>query len=381
MVIDEARGAFDLPGIGDGLVARIARSPSEARNAWYAVCAQGASQHTQTYEWYDAYGRTLGASNTDWVIVILLNGNQPAGVLPLRRETATVFRMPVRALSIPGDPDLMLCDVTLPRAQRTGEINRAIRDALARAGIAWDVILLRGVPANSQAAAHFSYDMATVAQKSSWFSCGEGYQAIAANFSTRLKKSLKKAQKGLFAGSSIEIILGVTGPAIHEAFADFLRVEASGWKAECGSAIALSRDCRSFYELLAHSHNPLWRAEINLLKLGGQTIAAQFCIRAGRRLTVLKIGYDQAHCALSPGNLLLNHLLKASCESGELDTVGLVTHMDWMRDWGPRHTDLLDLIRFNRTPAGLAARALGQVKRAQSLILETWARRGNHTTS
>jgi Acetyltransferase (GNAT) domain len=134
--------------------------------------------------------------------------------------------------------------------------------------------------------------MATVEQRSSWFSCRDGYQVIAANFSTRLKKSLKKAQKGLRAGSSIEIVLAVTVPAIHEAFADFLRVEASGWKAECGSAIALSRNCRSFYELLAHNNDPLWRAEINLLKLEGQTIAAQFCIRAGRNLTVLKIRYD-----------------------------------------------------------------------------------------
>ncbi|HEY6926810.1 MAG TPA: GNAT family N-acetyltransferase, partial [Steroidobacteraceae bacterium] len=116
--------------------------------------------------------------------------------------------------------------------------------------------------------------------------------------------------------------------------------------------------------------SPVWRAEINLLKLEGQTIAAQFCIRAGRHLTVLKIGYDQAHGALSPGNLLLNHLLKVSCESGELDQVGLVTNMDWMKEWAPRHTELLNLIRCNRTPGGLAVRALGRVKEALYPIRE-----------
>jgi CelD/BcsL family acetyltransferase involved in cellulose biosynthesis len=378
-VDDTHNPVVNIDDVGNALVARIVGSPAEARDAWYAVAAQGANQHTQTYEWYDAYGRTLGASSTDWVIVILLRGNQPVGILPLCRQRRTVFRIPLRTLSLPYDPNLLLGDVAMPVALRAADIDSAVRSALACAGISWDVILLRETPADSQAAANLASHLTTVENKSSWFSCRDGYQAICANFSTRLRKSLKKAQKNPRGASGIEIVLAVNGPAIDAAFADFLRVEMSGWKAECGSAIALAEERRSFYELLVHSQNPAWRAEINLLQLRKQTIAAQFCIRAGRTLTLLKIGYDQAHRELSPGNLLLNQLLKTSCEAGELDAINLVTDMDWMKEWGPRHIDLLNLMRFNHTPAALAARALGRVRQARCLIRAALGQKRNPT--
>ncbi|HEY6922291.1 MAG TPA: hypothetical protein VI653_02395, partial [Steroidobacteraceae bacterium] len=240
---DAARRACDLPAVDDGLEARIVHGLAEARDAWHAICAQSASQHTQTYEWYDAYGRTLGASNTEWVIIILLRHNQPVGVLPLCKQKATVCRIPVRALSFPTHPDLALCDVALPAALHAVAIDRAVRKVLARAGVGWDVILLRDTPAQSQAVSRLFFDLVSIEKKTSWFSCRDGHEAIASNFSTRLRKSLKRAQKNLSARNDIAMVLGVTGPAIDEAFADFVRVEASGWKAECGSAIALSSAC------------------------------------------------------------------------------------------------------------------------------------------
>ncbi len=199
-------------------------------------------------------------------------------------------------------------------------------------------------------------------QESSWFSCREGYEAIAANYASRLKKSLKQARKRLGAGYGVEFLRSA-GDGIAEAFTQFLEVEASGWKAEQGSAIGQVADRRAFYELLIRGGNGLWRPEINLLRLNGRTAAAQLCVRAGRALSVLKIGYDESHRELTPGNLLLDQLLRTSCESGDTDTVSLITDTAWMADWRPRKAAVLTLMRFNHTAAGLTARALSHVGR------------------
>jgi hypothetical protein len=291
------------------------------------------------------------------------------GVLPLCAQRMRVYKVPVRALALPAHPDLLLCDVAASEPLPIAGLDSALRGALARARIGWDVILFQKVREDSKAAALLAKRNLVIPEgKSSWFSCREGYEAIAANYASRLKKSLKQAGKRLRAEGGIEILRTAAGNGIGAAFTEFLHVEASGWKAERGSAIEQVPDRRSFYEFLVQGDNGVWRPEINLLRLNGRTAAAQLCVRAGRALSVLKIGYDECHRELTPGNLLLDHLLKASCESADTDTVSLVTDTAWMADWRPRTAAVLTLMRFNHTPAGLAARALSHVGRLRNRI-------------
>lgn len=354
------------------LTVRIARSPAEAREAWREVTARGnTGYHGQTFEWYDAYHRSLGAGRTSWVIAIVLRDASPVGVLPLCAQETRVYKVPVRALVLPANPDLLLCDVAAAEPLPVAGLDDALRGALARADIGWDVILFQKVREDSKAAAVLAGEHVVIPEgNSSWFSCREGYEAIASNCASRLRKSLKQARKRLRAEDRVEIQT-TAGDGIGAAFAEFLQVEASGWKAEQGSAIAQVPDRRAFYELLIQGGNGVWRPEINLLRLHGRTVAAQLCVRAGRALSVLKIGYDESHRELTPGNLLLDHLLKTSCESGDTDTVSLVTDMGWMKDWGTRKTAVLTLMRFNHTAAGLAARALSQVGRLRDRMRKT----------
>jgi CelD/BcsL family acetyltransferase involved in cellulose biosynthesis len=351
------------------LTVRIARSPAEAREAWRDLSARGAvGYHGQTFEWYDAYHRSLGNGKTSWAIAVVLRGASPVGVLPLCIQRTRLYKVAVRALALPANPDLLLCDIAASDPLPLAGLDGALRSALARAGVAWDVILFQKVREDSKAAAVLGGHHVVIPEgKSSWFSCREGYEAIAANYSSRLRKSLKHARKRLRAEDGLEIQASA-GDGIGAAFAQFLEVEASGWKAEQGSAIAQVPDRRAFYELLAQGGNGVWRPEINLLRVNGRTAAAQLCVRAGRVLSVLKIGYDESQRELTPGNLLLDHLLKTSCEKGDTDTVSLVTDMSWMADWGTRKAALLTLMRFNHTAAGLAARALSHAGRLRNRI-------------
>jgi CelD/BcsL family acetyltransferase involved in cellulose biosynthesis len=331
--------------------------------------------HGQTFEWYDAYHRSLGAGKTSWVIAVVLRGASPVGVLPLCIKRTRLYNVPVRALALPADPDLLLCDIAASDSLTAIGLVGALRTALGRAGIAWDVILFQSVRADSKAAAVLDGHHVLIPEgKSSWFSCREGYDAIAANYSSRLRKSLKHAQKRLRAGDGLEIQT-TAGDGIGAAFAQFLEVEASGWKAERGSAIAQVPSRRAFYELLVQGGNGVWRPEINLLRVNGRTAAAQLCVRAGRALSVLKIGYDESQRELTPGNLLLDHLLRMSCETGDTDTVSLVTDMSWMADWGTRKAAVLTLMRFNHTAAGLAARALSHAGRLRNRLKNPHERR------
>lgn len=85
-------------------------------------------------------------------------------------------------------------DVAASEPLPVAGLDQGLGSALARAGIGWDVILFQKVRENSKAAALLAGEHVVIPEgNSSWFSCREGYEAIASNYASRLRKSLRPA--------------------------------------------------------------------------------------------------------------------------------------------------------------------------------------------
>ena len=101
---------------------------------------------------------------------------------------------------------------------------------------------------------------------------------------------------------------------------------------------------------------------LNLLRVSGRCIAAQFCLRVDRSLYILKIGYDESYSRLAPGNMLLEYVLRRCDSERDIDIVNLASGAAWHADWKPAWDLRNDAMVFNNTVRGRIAYVLVQAK-------------------
>jgi CelD/BcsL family acetyltransferase involved in cellulose biosynthesis len=105
-----------------------------------------------------------------------------------------------------------------------------------------------------------------------------------------------------------------------------------------------------FYALAAERFRDHGWMEWNFLETGEKTIGAHYAVRLNRTLFLLKIGYDEAYSACSPGNLLLEKTVEHVSKSGELDEINCVADCAWHRSWGMQNRRVYDLLFLPRIP-------------------------------
>lgn len=152
--------------------------------------------------------------------------------------------------------------------------------------------------------------------------------------------------------SGVEFVTAFDTETLSPAFDEFVDVEASGWKGRIGTAIQADRRLMGFYRSLIDGFTPTGGVRINLLRVGGRCIAGQFCLKVDRSLYNLKIGYREDFSRLSPGNMLLEHVLKREFAAGDVDAVNLITGASWQRHWRPQTRKRFTAYAFNHTLRG-----------------------------
>jgi CelD/BcsL family acetyltransferase involved in cellulose biosynthesis len=101
------------------------------------------------------------------------------------------------------------------------------------------------------------------------------------------------------------------GAAVEAALADFLTLEAAGWKGRTGTAAAHDRAIRAFLEAAVPALARDGQAAIMRLLLVRQPIAALIVLRSGDTAWCWKIAYDEGHARASPGVQLMLHATRA----------------------------------------------------------------------
>ena len=130
-------------------------------------------------------------------------------------------------------------------------------------------------------------------------------------------------------------------------------LEAAGWKADYGSPILSRKDTLRFYTDLARRGAAAGALAVYILRLDGRLIAFEYCLRAGRRIDMLKISYAPDLARYSPGNVLRYRVLKTEIERGEVASY----HMGYASDWKLRWANRVDpLIRLKIHGRGACAR-------------------------
>ncbi len=116
---------------------------------------------------------------------------------------------------------------------------------------------------------------------------------------------------------------------LKEAFA----VEASGWKREAGSAMAVSPWRREFYSRYARYAAEEGILLVCFLRIGGKAAAMELAVECDNRFFGHKIGYDERFAICAPGNLLRLETLRYATERGLRSYEFQGKEERWIRDW------------------------------------------------
>jgi CelD/BcsL family acetyltransferase involved in cellulose biosynthesis len=170
---------------------------------------------------------------------------------------------------------------------------------------------------------------------------------------TRHHRQLQRLGKLVF-----EEITG--GERLDGALEECFQLEAAGWKASGGSPILARRDTHRFYTDLARQAAAVGALALYVLKLDGRPIAFEYCLRAGRRIDMLKISYAPDLARYSPGNVLRYMILKTEIGRGRISVYHMGRSSEWKLRWA------------NRVEARLRLRIYGTGARAR---VDCWAAR------
>ena len=338
------------------------------RSAWQSLTdAWPEAPFYVLYDWYWAYLHDLQDDPEQVILVVLEDESGCRGILPLRRERQQHIGVTLDIWSVPRC-GISLSDLLLLPDERLGDWWSGIGAALRGINLGWVALRIPSIleqgTTGSQAATLCRNAIFRPHGYSGYFQINGPYESLSARYTTRLRKILRKGWSGLAKLGTVDIHTARTAPELASAFAEFIRLEASSWKGEHGTASALAQDTslRMFCNHVFCGPTAERHAEINLLAVDERAVAAQLCMVRGGIRSVVKIGHDQSLQKFSPGSVLLDALLKRSCDQRDVHRVSLVTGLGWMHEWGVDSATVGDLWLFRSRLATTVLRGLLHLK-------------------
>ena len=203
----------------------------------------------------------------------------------------------------PRLPKLML----LPLITRGGAFASALTRVLAQHG---------------GAAAHFGEHARALLAPAG----GTGYLDTIAH---KKLKELRRQRRRLDEKGEVTFVSAQEPAQIAPALADYLMLEASGWKGRGGTAARQNPDVLHFVQSAIAALAAENRVRIDRLTRGEAPLAAAVTLRAGDRAWFWKIAYDEAHASASPGvqlTLDLTRALSADASVAATDSCATTDH-------------------------------------------------------
>jgi CelD/BcsL family acetyltransferase involved in cellulose biosynthesis len=207
----------------------------------------------------------------------------------------------------------------------------------------WEMLLLKDIVAGGEvdaglgeAAAREGFLVARwPAVESPWLPVpapGALEQQLDGKFRANLRRRRKKlAQQGELRLERIE-----GGERLDTVLEQGFQLEGSGWKGAQGTAMASQPRTRQFYTSLARLGAEEGWLALYLLSAGDRPVAFHYALQYEGTYLLLKPGYDEAVSECSPGQLLVDEVLRDLARRGAREFDFLGPRMTWKMDWTDR---------------------------------------------
>lgn len=133
---------------------------------------------------------------------------------------------------------------------------------------------------------------------------GSGFDAGAARLEGKHMAEFRRRRRRLEETGRLDMVVHRDSHDAGIWMQDFLRLEASGWKKEAGTAIACNDGERGFFEALMRGASARGQATVYSLELDGRPIAMTINLRSGEGEWSFKTAYCDSLSRYSPGALV-----------------------------------------------------------------------------
>ena len=193
----------------------------------------------------------------------------------------------------------------------------------------------------------------------------------------RLLSEIGRRRRRLEAEAPVRFELLDGRERLAELLDEGLPLEASGWKAEQGTAILSDPSTLAFYTSLARYAAGRGALRLAFLRLGERPIAFQFLIEDSDTLYFLKGGFETEYRKLGPGAMLIEEVLAYAFarrlrsyeflgfpEPFKLDWTDRLRERDLLQAFAPSAAGVVDWTAW-AVGRPLAKRAMSALKRAK----------------
>lgn len=327
-------------------------------------------------EFYEVAGTVLtGEDRDNLVFAVVRDGDRVRAVFPFVIRSSRLFGTSFRVLESP-QPWHLAGDLVCPRGEDAPELLSFLLEAMSETSeIKWDMIhlsalledacaapLVQGVTGGLRFARRRVGDCCYVPLAP--------YDDIQARFTAKYRRELRRRERMMDRDGKVEYLRARGFPELQEAFEDFLRIEAAGWKGQEETAVQ-NKDAKvgEFYRQFIRRFAAMGQCEIYCLRLDGRTIAVQLAATAGDTCYLMKIAHDEEYRRYSPGHQVVQQVLRDYALREDMSTVNLCSDAPWLRDLQPSSCPVYSLRIFRNCPRAVAAHAFYRGKAAARRLL------------
>lgn len=339
---------------------RILRGPRQWATVgplWTELLAEvPAATHLQVPEWARALSDEVHDADSRWFLAEDDTGALAA--LPYRVSVRRLGPLRVRVLA-----NERIADGLVSPRLRPEVLRRSLLDASRAAGEPLDVLSLNGLQAGTG-----YIRLATAASPGLEAETRHGGHSVIvtdvdgdewfAAASKNLKAALRKARNRAQRRGEVTVTVATTPDDVDAAFAEYVAIEATGWKADKGALVNRPVDHAMLRRYFLDSASTVpGRVVVRTLRLDGRPAAAQLASLTAGTLSLFKVAYDDGLADLSPSNLLMADLVRDCCDRPDVDRIDLITNQPWHDRWHADEHPTYKARDLNlRRPAGIASR-------------------------
>ncbi|HWP82703.1 MAG TPA: GNAT family N-acetyltransferase [Bacteroidota bacterium] len=189
---------------------------------------------------------------------------------------------------------------------------------------------------------------------SPWIPLDSSWDAFECKMSAERQSSIRRARKRLQGQGEYEVeVVQHNSSGLCSRLEEAFRVEAAGWKGRLGTAILADPKLKAFFLTYAHAAEQAGILRLFFLRVNGRSIAMVFAVEFGRRLWILKIGYDENWRKYSPGILLLHETIRWAFERKLEAYEFLGSYEPWIATWTSRLHSLITYRLIPRSTRGI----------------------------
>jgi len=333
---------------------RIYRGPRgliELGDLWQGLVEDMAERNlVHTYEWHRSFMESLEPHPEAALFVGVWLAGSLEAILPLR-PARPLGRFGRRGLEVPTNPHVPYTDfVVSDPARLRAAMPAVLRRLAAEPDVPWDYLALRRTRRESCAEWCLrdlpGFTIRSTPAGLADFLSVQSQDALFGYLTSHFRNNLRRAHKRAEALGGISYHTARDRQECEALFQEFQAVEASGWKGEEGtrSAIALDAGLRSFYTMLMRRFSDRGQCRIDVVRHDSRPIAAAFQLVVDGTIYGLKIGFDESHAQIAPGNLLHWHIFRSACDDPQLSTYDMTSDAAWHAQWKPSAVELIDIV-------------------------------------